>query len=140
MFTTKLTEKDKEFILANIDKLQVRQMHVQLKVHADAIRAFIKQQGLKTLYQQQHQPKTKPLSIVQKAYIRSHCKYMTVSKLARAIDNTNHAVAYYLKSKGLEAKRHHQYDKPQQAVQQYDVVKQKFERPPAVYSNPQWNY
>ena len=64
---------------------------------------------------------------------------MTVSEMARQTNLGNFDIIKYLKQNNLAAKKILQFDKPQQPVQQYDVVTQKFERPAAVYSNKQWS-
>lgn len=136
----KLTDYDKTFIIGNNDILTVPEMSKQLNLLDGTIYIFLKDQGLKTLTQKRIEERTKSLSPRDKAIIRKHHADMTVSELARAVNNGNYQVMKYLKEQNLTAKKILQLDyKPKQPVQQYNVVTQTFERPPAEYSNKQWN-
>jgi hypothetical protein len=69
---------------------------------------------------------------------------MCVAEISRLINNTHWAIGKFLKEKGLTAKngavKYERNLELDESPVVYDVVEQKFERPPAVYSNQQWNY
>jgi hypothetical protein len=142
MPSSKLNVDQQQFVLANNDKLQVKEMAMQLNVYPDAILKFLRKNGLKSFFQTMYQGKTKILQLHHKKFIDKNYSQMTISEMARAIDNTNYSIYRYLTEKKLIPKKQHLVDKsnrPVRSVQQYDVVTQKFERPAAVYSNPNWN-
>lgn len=134
--TTVLTEAVKAFIIVNNETMTVREMAKAVNVFDDTIRKFLKQQGLQTLYKRQTTHSNKPLQLHHKKFIKDNCANMTTSELSRAVENTWHIVSKFLKENGLTAKRGKTIDAP--FPQHYNVVKQKFERPPAEYSNKQW--
>ena len=138
MSRIKLNEYDKAFIIGNNDKLFVRQMSKHLDVSDNSIREFLKENNMPTLYQRTKPVKSKTLQEDQELFLKDNCCDMTASELARAVNNTCYAVNKYLKSVNLKAKKEKLRDIPPMPGQ-YDIVKQKFERAPAVYSNKQFN-
>lgn len=138
MARTKLTDSDKLFIVRYNDTMLVREMGKELGVYTDPILKYLKEVGLKTLYKKKNPAKSKPITPAQEAYVLLNYQHKTISEIARHINNTNFSVKKILDARGLSAKKIKSRDVPFEP-EIYDVVEQKFERPPAVYSNPQWN-
>lgn len=139
MSRIKMTDYDKAFIVGNNDKLLVRQMSAKLNLCDTVIRNFIKENNMKTLYQQNKPELTKPLQPGQECFIEKNCSELTLTELAKAVNNTIHAVSKHLKNNNLKAKKVFVKDIPQVKTT-YDVVTQSFERPPAVYSNKSFHH
>lgn len=138
MSRTRITAADKVFIVGNNDTMLVRQMSAALNLDVDAIRTFLKEQGMQTFSAKNKPVVSKPLLPDQQEFIKNNCADMTVSELARAVNNSWYAVGKYLKENKLKAKKVVvEYVKPVLPV--YDVVRQKFQRPPAIYTNKQFN-
>lgn len=133
-----ITATDKAFIVGNNDSMLVRQMSAALNLDIDAIRKFLKEQGMETYSAKNKSVVSKPVLPDQVEFIKNNCADLTVTELARAINNSWYAVGKVLKAENLKAKKVvAKDDRPR--LQVYDVAKQKFERPAAIYSNKQFN-
>ncbi len=132
-----LTATDKAFIVGNNDTMLVRQMSAALNLDVDAIRKFLKEQNIQTFSEKNKTVVSKQVHPDQVEFIKNNCSDMTVTELARAINNSWYAVGKVLKAENLKAKIVVAKDeRPRLPV--YDVAKQKIQRPPAIYSNKQF--
>ena len=127
-----LTEIEKQYIDDNYSKLSIKDIAKNLKLFIYQVRIYIRVNKLDV--KQTPFALLQELSASDKAFIIKNYRDMSVHKMAKLLKNNMFNVHAYMKEE-------HLYGKIKKAKQTVEVKeeKPKMQRPPAVYSNPQYS-
>ena len=130
-----LTEEQKVFIDRNYDQFSPRQISQKLLAGSEIVRSYMHEKGYPLL----SRPPVQVLNNEQEKYVRDNCSKMTINKMS-IILGVNYALVKKICDKESLAvvKQVKEYQvKP--VIKHWPYTpKRKLVRPPAVYSNTNW--